>query len=129
MPMATPEEQREYNRLWVANRRLEWIEENGPCVKCSSWDDLQVDHVDPREKLYNISQGIWSMAKNNPIRIKELDKCQVLCEPCHKEKTRENSVTQTHGTFSMYERHRCRCEQCRAWKSEKNSRRIRSGSI
>jgi hypothetical protein len=60
---------------------------NGPCCKCGSWERLEVDHRNPEEKHLN-PRALWSLSPQNPRRIAELAKCQVLCHECHKEKTR-----------------------------------------
>lgn len=86
MPKRTKEEQREYQVQWLKRRREEWLKENGPCVKCNSWENLEIDHVDPKTKLYSVS-SLWSLSPTNPKRVNELAKCQVLCSPCHKEKS------------------------------------------
>src|SRR5712672_2171674 len=92
MPYRTKEEQREYQRQWMIKRRSEWFRENGPCIRCGSWQDLEVDHIDPSTKELHTS-ALWSMSPLNPKRIKELAKCQVLCHNCHLEKTKkEHSV-------------------------------------
>jgi len=70
--------QREYVRQWMANRRKEWFINNGPCIKCGSYNNLCIHHQDPTTK---ISHKIWSWAKER--REKELKKCVVLCEYCH----------------------------------------------
>lgn len=56
------------------------------CVECGGTDDLELDHIDPAEKSFN-PEKLWRMAKDNPKRVAELKKCQVLCEGCHREKT------------------------------------------
>ena len=87
--MRTKEEQRRYQREWVKQRRLEWIQENGPCALCGSTVDLEVDHRLGTEKELP-SGDLWSLSKTNPRRIKELSKCQVLCHVCHVKKTYES---------------------------------------
>ncbi len=78
MPFKDAATRREYQRVWVANRRASWLAENGPCVVCQSWENLEVDHRDPKTK---VSHRIWSWSK---IRLlKELEKCQVLCHEHH----------------------------------------------
>lgn len=85
MPYKNKEQQKEYQRQWMANRRSKWFAENGPCIKCNSWNNLELDHINPEDK---ISHNIWSWSEK---RIKEeTAKCQVLCEDCHKEKTLNN---------------------------------------
>ena len=111
MPMPTPEQQREYQRQWVADRRREWIEANGPCVKCGSTENLEVDHIDPVQKSAPVAT-IWSWTEAR--RLAELAKCQVLCRSCHDEKSTEDGYPRTavHGTRRRYDRG-CRCDLCR----------------
>ena len=87
MPMATKEQQRAYQREWVKRRRLEWVAANGPCAMCGSSSELEVDHKISSEKSMATS-SIWSLSKTNPRRIRELEKCRVLCRPCHLLKTK-----------------------------------------
>lgn len=96
---------------WLEARRNKWLEENGPCKKCGSNENLEIDHIDPSTKEYNISQ-IWS--RDEETRNKELAKCQALCHDCHKEKTAKdmNYHIYIHGTTTMYN-HGCRCDLCR----------------
>ena len=84
-PIKKMEYQREYQRKWLAKRRQEWFDQNGPCVKCESWDNLEVDHIDPSQKVTSV---VWSWSEKR--RNEELAKCQVLCENCHHEKTITN---------------------------------------
>ena len=130
MPYKDPEKQRAYQRRYKDDRRKEWLRENGPCRECGSWDRLEVDHVDPSTKL---SHRIWTWAKAR--REAELEKCQVLCFKCHREKTRLQSASSRprplHGTANRYKSLGCRCYDCtrahkeamRAWRAEK--RRMR----
>lgn len=78
---------RNYQRKWIRARRTKWIMENGPCKTCGSNEDLQVDHINPNEKEFNV-QYLWSRVKK--IRDKELLKCQVLCSKCHLVKTKKD---------------------------------------
>lgn len=63
-------------------RRAEWIVTHGPCVECESSEHLEVDHIDPLQK---VSHCVWSWSEVK--RNIELAKCQVLCYKCHKAKT------------------------------------------
>lgn len=81
MPMATPEAQREYQRLWVARRRDAWFSDKS-CVDCGGDEQLELDHVDPSVK---VSHSIWSWSRAR--RDVELAKCVVRCRSCHQVKT------------------------------------------
>jgi hypothetical protein len=81
------EAQREYQREWIRNRRIKWLSENGPCIDCESWDDLEIDHVDASKKDRSIS-CIWSLSEKR--RSVELAKCVVRCRDCHLLKTVSN---------------------------------------
>jgi len=106
MPYKDKDRQKEYQNTWMQKRRIKWLEENGPCKKCGSWNDLQVDHVDPDKK---VTHRVWSWSKER--RDKELAKCQSLCCKCHKQKTKDQ-VEAICGTTSKW-RAGCRCAMCR----------------
>jgi hypothetical protein len=78
-------DRKKWMREWTAARRQAWIDENGPCQKCGSRENLEIDHIDPRTKERNVAH-LWTYRQE--IRDKELSKCQVLCRTCHFEKTR-----------------------------------------
>lgn len=109
MPMPTREAQNEYNRRWVAERRRKWFAENGPCVECGSWENLELDHINP---LVKWKHSIWSLSEEN--RQRELDKCQVMCHACHAKKTKaDRAPAFIHGLYSTYNYWKCRCTECR----------------
>lgn len=89
MPYKDPEEQRIYQRKWLARRKAEWFAANGPCTRCGSWNDLELDHINARLKVNHV---IWSWSEKR--RNAELAKCQVLCHPCHLGKTRQKKEHQ-----------------------------------
>lgn len=98
---------REYQRLWIANRRAVWFEDKY-CVKCGSKEDLEIHHVDPSTK---VSNSVWSWAQER--RDAELDKCEVLCHGCHKVETLlQKAKPIEHGTYVGYMHHGCRCMSC-----------------
>lgn len=110
-----------YNKLkYKTNQRHErkalFIELlGGCCVECSSVKNLNFDHVLPEEKEFHISANLdYSLEKILP----ELQKCQLLCKPCHDIKSvldRGDNYA-IHGSVSMYTNKRCRCDSCRsAW--------------
>jgi hypothetical protein len=98
---------RRYQNRWMQRRREEWIRSHGPCVRCGSWENLEVDHKDHTQKLINIS-NLWSLAPDNPKRVAELAKCQVLCHVCHVTKTNDSGaqtppVGERHGLTHLTE--------------------------
>jgi len=105
MGYKNPDTQREYQRKWIASRREQFFKDK-ECVKCKSKDRLELDHIDPAEK---ITHNVWSWSEAR--RIVELAKCQVLCYSCHKEKTREYLAVEVHG-LTMYDNYGCRCNVC-----------------
>lgn len=108
MPYKDINRRREYQRMWLSKRRSDWFTVNGPCKKCGSSRNLQVDHVDPKQK---ITHNFWSWS---PERMnQELEKCQVLCRGCHKEKTLEQRKRTAHGKLCMYQDYKCRCDLCK----------------
>jgi 5-methylcytosine-specific restriction endonuclease McrA len=100
-----------YQNKWLNNRRLEWVKANGPCKKCGTWENLEIDHIDPSQKSFRIA-SIWSRSKE--FRDKELSKCQVLCKSCHFEKTTKENKEFGHGTPIKYAT--CKCVVCNQMK-------------
>ena len=81
LPYTDPEKKREYDRKWVANRRREFFEDKS-CVDCDSREGLELDHVDPAEK---VTHRVWSWSQDR--RDAELAKCVVRCGSCHDKKS------------------------------------------
>lgn len=77
--------------------RSAWIQQNGPC-KCGSWKDLEIDHINPKDKTIGVN-ALWVMRPDNPKVVTELAKCQVLCWTCHRDKCR------TEGSLSKGAKH------------------------
>lgn len=80
----------------------------GKCVCCGSTENLQIDHIDPKEKTLKVAKEYA-----NPLFWEELKKCQLLCQSCHIKKTSEEQRKNIHGTWGMHKRG-CRCEKCKA---------------
>lgn len=102
------------------------------CVKCGSTEALEMDHIDPKTKSFTIS-ALWAL-KDLPMVYDELKKCQLLCEPCHREKSaREASErlegTWRHGTQYGWQKKKCRCDECgplwRKFNDDRNAERRR----
>lgn len=83
----------------------------GKCQRCGSIDNLEFDHIDPKDKNFTIGKRLVS-APIDEIKI-ELEKCQLLCKLCHKEKNKVDNGEAQHGKRSMYRHHGCRCDLCR----------------
>lgn len=86
------------------------------CVLCGDTEQLDIDHIDPETKKFDIMAG-WSTTINNFEQ--ELSKCQLLCRPCHTAKTLRDlgraNAREVHGTLSSYRY--CKCEKCKKAKS------------
>ena len=55
----------------------------GACAKCGSTVSLEFDHKDPNSKVDRIA-NLWTASSKTLWA--EVDKCQLLCHWCHKEK-------------------------------------------
>src|SRR5438046_1999815 len=111
MPYQDKEQERKYGRDQARRLRAEWIAENGPCTKCGTWEQLEIDHVDPSTKVSDNFFSSMSKAR----RAVELAKCQVLCHDCHQEKSMQERSARhplVHGTRAGYQKG-CRCEPCK----------------
>jgi hypothetical protein len=103
---------REYMKQYSAKRRLRALGYlGGVCVSCGNQDGLEIHHIDPATKSFTLAKG-WhhSWAKI----ISELDKCEILCDDCHKE---HHKVDNEHGTPHRYWQG-CRCEPCKKANTE-----------
>jgi 5-methylcytosine-specific restriction endonuclease McrA len=109
MPFKDPQALRDYQRAYVARRRSDFLA-GKVCVDCGSTDQLEIDHVDPAEK---IDHRLWSWAEGR--RLAELAKCVVRCRDCHISKHAAER-RQEHG-LGAYKRRGCRCDVCRAAKA------------
>jgi hypothetical protein len=81
LPYKDPARQREYQRIYAAEKRRKFFI-GKTCVRCGTANELTIDHIDPITK---ISHNVWSWSETR--RNAELEKCQILCWPCHKTKT------------------------------------------
>jgi len=79
----------EFKCNWTTQRNIKIIEEfkAKPCAVCNNQFpayNMQCDHINPEEKLYNICN-----LKNFKVEtlMTELAKCQVLCALCHRRKS------------------------------------------
>jgi len=122
----TGEQKRQYDLAWCAARRDRAIEMlGGHCVRCGSSELLEIDHIDPATKDPRMKNGgtqgfVWTWAWS--WLETELAKCQLLCDECHKRKTKEERPEIPHGTHTKYVYHACRCSECRAAHARVNAK-------
>ena len=94
-----------YRRMALYRKKL-----GDKCNKCGSTEDLHFDHIDPKTKDFDIGNHA---RRDLNLVLTELEKCQILCRPCHIEKNKLDNGEAQHGTRSMYGYHKCRCKACR----------------
>lgn len=117
----TNEQMNEYMKARYTRRRTEWIELlGGKCVVCSTDQLLEFDHIDFKDKSFDVSKALsgWSQKR----LTEEMYKCQLMCKTHHKEKTRKDMALKTgqneywqHGTISGSDH--CKCDPCRGAKN------------
>jgi hypothetical protein len=97
---------RERTRLWA----IELL--GGYCAECGETGDLDFDHIDAATKSFEISAGIRDGYGRARLQA-ELMKCQLLCNPCHIEKSAEcmDGRRVAHGGGKTGRRN-CRCPLC-----------------
>lgn len=127
----------EYHRQYQARRRRERLSLaierlGGCCVRCGVTDNLEFDHIIPGTRERCVSEATnWSLKRF----LTEVDKCQLLCNSCHREKSKEHDEQgggawkriekPEHGTELCYTRG-CRCEPC---KQARYDARVRRGEL
>lgn len=52
----------------------------GKCVWCGEIENLEFDHIDPAQKVLTIGK----IDRSLDLWWKEVEKCRLLCKPCHK---------------------------------------------
>lgn len=118
MPYKDRERQRAFQHAHCREKRLQALI-GRHCERCGTTDELEFHHRDPEEK---ISHRIWSWSWERIA--KELEKCEILCKPCHQAETSawrraQAEARNSHGTRQRYELG-CKCDACRAAKSASN---------
>lgn len=79
---------REYQKKRYHRRRAEAYEILGnKCAQCGSVDSLEIDHKRWQDKEIKLNK-LWSISKSRFFA--ELEKCQLLCNSCHIEKSRKD---------------------------------------
>lgn len=122
----------------ATRRELLLILKGSKCELCGSTDNLEFDHVVPGTQDFRLSGA--GLDKAWTKILEELNKCQLLCGPCHRAKTvtkketgggwnkgmtmQGNKVVPVHGTANMYSTHKCNCIDCKYAKSQYRLGRI-----
>ncbi len=114
------------------NRRKEVVDIlGGCCINCQSVERLEIAHINPEDRSFGISGG--ALRKSMEVILEELQKCQLMCHKCNKEKkTLDMGKDKVqHGSASMYTNYKCRCDDCKAaWVeySKKYTRKYRDNN-
>lgn len=121
------EDNKRYLRERYAQQRSDmYAYLGGVCVVCGSTEQLEIDHVNWREKSFPVGQ-LWPV-KKLPEVYRELDKCQLLCKDHHLEKSsvdqREIAAEMRspfkHGTTYSFMKAKCTCDECKVARDEFN---------
>ncbi len=118
--------------------KLKAIEyKGGKCQKCE-YDEcisaLEFHHLEPEHKDFSLS-GDGRTRGWDKIKI-ELDKCILLCCRCHRETHDDGKIEEKHKQYNLesllkeetkvrhgtkvgYSYHKCRCELCKAYNTQK----------
>lgn len=116
---------REYMRKRRKDRRTKVIDTlGGRCSKCSTTEDLEINHIDRSSKKLTLSgcglDGKWD------VILEELKNCELLCREHHLEYTAQQYALAEiipwnkdlhgefeHGSPRMYNEMNCRCASCK----------------
>jgi 5-methylcytosine-specific restriction endonuclease McrA len=120
---------REYMKNRYHSKRNSVIDRlGGKCSRCGTTKGpWHLDHKNKKKKTMRASDLHSVNDKKFEQEIKNL---QLLCEKCHREKTKESWDYSTpkprHGTYWMYRKHGCRCPRCvKAYKEKQKEWRAR----
>ena len=117
---------RDYMRSYMAKRYHDKMNAVRSMLgnKCKMCGDehgpFHIDHIDSSKKTMRASD----IHSTNDAKVQEeIKNFQLLCGPCHKKKTHEewdySTPKSEHGTYWMYRKHKCRCEECiKAYKAK-----------
>lgn len=129
---SSPEQKSVYMReRYTSQRRFFLALLGGKCKKCGSKTRLEFDHIDPTTKTIDIGQLFSKVTIFGALK-ELIGKCQILCKPCHVEKTATESVLRNrkpiaHGTMYAWMKVKCNCPVCHtakwAWHDRRNQTR------
>lgn len=112
--------QNQYRKTYLNKRDLRAKEYlGGLCNVCGIDYNLEFDHVDPNSKQIDISTAIHRYYWSWDRLIVELDKCQLLCEEHHIEKSKnEKRKGVSHGKYHAAYHLKCDCDLCVQYKTD-----------
>ena len=103
---------KEYHKQYWHKRRKKIIDYlGGKCIKCGSKEKLEIDHINANEKVCNVKDNLTFKTMKE-----EIDKCQVLCYDCHKEKSISERKPFIHGSRYGWQKKHCKCNDCQSTK-------------
>lgn len=114
----------EYMREYMLKRYYECKKQayeylGNKCAECGTTKKpLEIDHINYKEKSFAISR-LWSVSEKKFWL--EIDKCQLLCNPCHKDKNSSENKDRrpiTHGKYHAAYHLKCSCLKCIAFKKK-----------
>ena len=107
---------RQYNK-YLYNERVKLAKEllGNKCNFCGNIENLQIDHIIPIEKEYDIHYA--TRLSLNKF-LEELKKCQLLCNKCHGFKTQVQSGKVINHGSGLSGKRNCKCELCKNKKRE-----------
>lgn len=122
MANSDPVKYREYMKEYMLKRYHDRrnkavVKLGGSCYTCGATEKLQFDHIDRNNKSFTIAK---LSSVNEKKFWEEIEKCQLLCEDCHQNKTLDDlgqvSAKNTHGTLSSMRY--CKCALCKKAKAD-----------
>ena len=76
---------RDFSRNYYHRKRKEYFDLlGGKCNNCGTVERLEFDHIDPETRYFKLGK---LLNHSKEAALEELKKCQVLCRPCHTEKS------------------------------------------
>ena len=76
---------KDYHKIYYAERKKEYVQLlGGQCVRCGSIENITFDHIDPNSRKFFIAK---ILKRKKEFVLKELKKCQLLCDKCHRKKS------------------------------------------
>ena len=82
------EDMNKYMKNRWEKRRAAAVEHlGGKCIRCGITEYLEFDHIDRSTKIMTVARA---SSRSEEFFWNEVNKCQLLCTPCHLEKTAED---------------------------------------